>query len=123
MLAKNLAQPDSAKAHPPALSSADPERWEGVIKPYTKEDVERLRGSFRIEYTLAREGAKRLWSLLKTEPPVTALGALSGNQAYNRFAPGLKPFISAVGRSLPMVISPSRCTRTKAYTRRIVFQQ
>jgi isocitrate lyase len=90
MLAKNPAQHDIAKANPPVLSSTDPERWQGVIRPYTKEDVERLRGSFRIEYTLAREGAKRLWSLLKTEPPVTALGALSGNQAVQQVRAGLK---------------------------------
>jgi isocitrate lyase len=90
MLAKNPAQHDIAKANTHALSSTDPERWQGVIKPYTKEDVERLRGSFRIEYTLAREGAKRLWSLLKTEPPVTALGAVSGNQAVQQVRAGLK---------------------------------
>jgi hypothetical protein len=57
---------------------------------YAQEDVERLRGSFRIEYTLAREGAKRLRNLLKTEPPVTALGALSGNQAVQQVRAGLK---------------------------------
>jgi isocitrate lyase len=61
-----------------------------VVRPYAQEDVERLCGSFRIEYTLAREGAKRLWSLLKTEPPVTALGALSGNQAVQQVRAGLK---------------------------------
>jgi len=90
MLPKNPAQHDIVEANTHALSSTDPERWQGVIKPYTKEDVERLRGSFRIEYTLAREGAKRLWSLFKTEPPVTALGALSGNQAVQQVRAGLK---------------------------------
>jgi hypothetical protein len=65
-------------------------RWQDVTRPYAQEDVERLRGSFRIEYTLAREGAKRLWNLLKTEPPVTALGALSGNQAVQQVRAGLK---------------------------------
>ena len=70
--------------------STDPQRWHGVTRPYAEEDVERLRGSFRIEYTLAREGAKRLWNLLKTEPPVTALGALSGNQAVQQVRAGLK---------------------------------
>jgi len=90
MLAKNPPQPDMAKANPPGLSSTDPERWQGVVRPYTEEDVERLRGSFHIEYTLAREGAKRLWSLLKTEPPITALGALSGNQAVQQVRAGLK---------------------------------
>jgi isocitrate lyase len=70
--------------------STDHQRWQGVIRPYAQEDVERLRGSFRIEYTVAREGAKRLWGLLKTEPPVTALGALSGNQAVQQVRAGLK---------------------------------
>jgi isocitrate lyase len=73
-----------------SLLSSDPQRWQGVIRPYAQEDVERLRGSFRIEYTLAKEGAKRLWNLLKTEPPVTALGALSGNQAVQQVRAGLK---------------------------------
>lgn len=78
------------KANVSSLLSTDPQRWQGVVRPYAQEDVERLRGSFRIEYTLAREGAQRLWSLLKTEPPVTALGALSGNQAVQQVRAGLK---------------------------------
>jgi isocitrate lyase len=73
-----------------SLPSTDHQRWQGVIRPYTQQDVERLRGSFRIEYTVAREGANRLWGLLKTEPPVTALGALSGNQAVQQVRAGLK---------------------------------
>jgi isocitrate lyase len=78
------------KANVTSLLSTDPQRWQGVIRPYAQEDVERLRGSFRIEYTVAREGAKRLWDLLRTEPPVTALGALSGNQAVQQVRAGLK---------------------------------
>jgi isocitrate lyase len=87
--------PQESAENPPktnvsSLVSTDPQRWQGVIRPYAHEDVERLRGSFRIEYTLAGEGAKRLWNLLKTEPPVTALGALSGNQAVQQVRAGLK---------------------------------
>jgi isocitrate lyase len=78
------------KANVSSPLSIDLQRWQGVVRPYAQEDVERLRGSFRIEYTLAREGAKRLWELLKTEPPVTALGALSGNQAVQQVRAGLK---------------------------------
>jgi len=78
------------KAKVSSRLSTDPQRWQGVIRPYAQGDVERLRGSFRIEYTLAGEGAKRLWDLLKTEPPVTALGALSGNQAVQQVRAGLK---------------------------------
>src|SRR5260221_11837816 len=70
--------------------SHDPKRWDDVARPYSRQDVERLSGSFRIEYTLARRGAERLWHLLKTEPPVTVLGALTGNQAVQQVRAGLK---------------------------------
>ena len=65
------------------------DRWDGIERPYTKEDVERLRGSVVVEHTLARLGAERLWSLLQTEPFVPALGALSGNQAVQMVKAGL----------------------------------
>ena len=65
-------------------------RWKGVKRPYTAEDVHRLRGSVHIEHTLARLGAERLWNLLHTEPYVAALGALTGNQAVQQVKAGLK---------------------------------
>jgi isocitrate lyase len=65
-------------------------RFEGVQRPYSTADVERLRGSIKIEYTLAKQGANRLWSLLNTEPYVHALGALTGNQAVQQVRAGLK---------------------------------
>ena len=65
-------------------------RWRGVKRPYTAEDVVRLRGSVQIEYTLARLGADHLWTLLHTEPYVAALGALTGNQAVQQVKAGLK---------------------------------
>ncbi|GHO66515.1 isocitrate lyase [Ktedonobacter sp. SOSP1-52] len=65
-------------------------RWRGVERPYLAEDVLRLRGSVHIEYTLARMGAKRLWTLLRSEPFVPALGALTGNQAVQQVRAGLK---------------------------------
>jgi isocitrate lyase len=64
-------------------------RWAGVTRPYSVEDVERLRGSIRIEYTLARRGAERLWKLLQSEPYVPALGAMTGNQAIQQVKAGL----------------------------------
>src|SRR6266480_4384303 len=64
-------------------------RWAGVTRPYSVEDVERLRGSVRIEYTLARRGAERLWNLLHSEPYVPALGAMTGNQAVQQVKAGL----------------------------------
>lgn len=65
-------------------------RWKGIKRPYTAEDVIRLRGSIDIEYTLAERGAKKLWDLLHTEDYVNALGALTGNQAVQQVKAGLK---------------------------------
>ena len=65
-------------------SCGDDKRWEGVRRVYTREDVDKLRGSLKIEHTLARHGAERLWKLLHSEPYVHALGALTGNQAVQQ---------------------------------------
>jgi isocitrate lyase len=65
-------------------------RWEGVARSYTSHDVERLRGSIDVAYTLAELGAARLWQLLHEEPYVAALGALTGNQAMQQVRAGLK---------------------------------
>lgn len=65
-------------------------RWKGVERPYTPEDVLRLRGSIHIEHTLARLGAERLWTLLESDPYVKALGAVTGNQAVQQVQAGLK---------------------------------
>lgn len=66
------------------------ERFKGITRPYTAEDVYRLRGSVQIEYTLAKMGAERLWELMHTEDYVNALGALTGNQAVQQVKAGLK---------------------------------
>jgi isocitrate lyase len=66
------------------------QRWQGITRPYSLMDVERLRGSVRIEHTLARMGAENLWNLLHTEPYVAALGAMTGNQAIQQVHAGLK---------------------------------
>src|SRR5438309_3790527 len=66
------------------------ERWAGIIRPYGPEDVVRLRGTIRIRHTLAERGAGRLWSLLKSEVYVPALGALTGNQAIQQVRAGLR---------------------------------
>jgi isocitrate lyase len=65
-------------------------RWQGITRPYSAEDVVRLRGSVVIEHTLARLGAERLWELLHSEPFVPSLGALTGNQAVQQVKAGLK---------------------------------
>ncbi|MBL8609118.1 MAG: isocitrate lyase [Myxococcales bacterium] len=72
------------------LSSLHERRFEGIVRPYAKADVERLRGSFKVEHTVARLGARRLWELLHQEPFVAALGALTGNMAVQQVRAGLK---------------------------------
>jgi isocitrate lyase len=68
----------------------DDPRWEGITRPYSAEDVLRLRGTVLIEQTLARLGAERLWRLLHSDDYVAALGALTGNQAMQMVKAGLK---------------------------------
>jgi isocitrate lyase len=75
---------ESSPHHP------DPRRWEGTVRRYGRSEVEKLRGSVKIEHTLARLGAERLWELLRSEPYVAALGALTGNQAVQMVKAGLQ---------------------------------
>lgn len=80
---------------PPTLSPQDAEalharRFDRVKRDYTMEDVARLRGSFKIDYTLAEMGARRLWELLHTRDFVPALGTFTGNQAVQMVKGGLE---------------------------------
>jgi isocitrate lyase len=65
------------------------DRWQGIERPYSQEDVEQLRGRFHVEHTIARLGAERLWKLLHAEPYVPALGAITGAQAVQMVRAGL----------------------------------
>src|SRR5438094_698963 len=71
------------------LSTGD-ERWHGIERPYSADDVTRLRGRFVPEHTIARLGAERLWQLLTTQDYVPALGALTGGQAVQMVRAGLQ---------------------------------
>jgi len=64
-------------------------RWKQVLRPYSAEDVLRLRGKVEIEYSLAKQGAEKLWAMLHNQSCVSALGALTGNQAIQEVAAGL----------------------------------
>jgi len=70
--------------------SFDLKRFAGIKRDYSKKDVEKLKGSFNIEYTLCKSQSKKLWNLLNTEPYINTLGALSGNQAVQHAKAGLK---------------------------------
>src|SRR6201987_15203 len=72
------------------IPSATKGRFHGIKRPYTAEQVEKLRGSFPIAYTLAERGANKLWKLLHDEPFVNTLGAMTGNQAMQQVRAGLK---------------------------------
>ena len=65
-------------------------RWKGVLRPYRPEEITRLRGSVRVEYSLAQIGASKLWALLHSRPFTPALGALSGGQAVQMAKAGLE---------------------------------
>jgi len=65
-------------------------RWNGVRRDYSTADVARLRGNVRVEYSLAKQGAEKLWRQMHAQPYVNALGALTGNQAMQQVRAGLK---------------------------------
>ena len=69
---------------------AEDERWRGITRDYSAEEVVRLQGSLIVEHTLARAGARRLWELLHSEPYVATFGALTGAQAVQMVKAGLK---------------------------------
>ncbi|MGH8770847.1 MAG: isocitrate lyase [Burkholderiales bacterium] len=69
---------------------AENPRWKGITRGYRAEDVERLSGTVRVEYTLARRGAEKLWKLMGEQPFVRALGALTGNQAMQQVKAGMQ---------------------------------
>jgi len=73
-----------------AQVSFDLKRFAGIRRDYTKEEVEKLKGTFNIEYTLCKSQSEKLWNLLNTEPYVKSLGSLSGNQAVQHAKAGLK---------------------------------
>jgi len=65
-------------------------RWHGIDRPYTPEEVLKLRGTLKLEHTFAEVGAQRLWYLLQTEDYIAALGAMTGNQGVQQVEAGLK---------------------------------
>ncbi len=69
---------------------AENPRWQGIKRGYSAGEVERLRGTVQIEHTLAKRGAEKLWRLLREEPYVNTLGAMTGNQAMQQVKAGLK---------------------------------
>ena len=65
-------------------------RWKGIARPYTAEEVHKLKGNIHREYSIAKASANRLWKLLKEEKYVNTLSAVTGNQAIQQVRAGLK---------------------------------
>src|SRR5699024_3582626 len=91
-------------------------RWKGIKRPYSAEDVIRLRGSIDIEYTFADMGSKKLWELVNEEDYVNSLGALTGNQAVQQVKAGLKAIYLVVGKLQQMQTWQEKCIQIKVYT-------
>jgi isocitrate lyase len=83
-----MAPLDNRPGH--SIDQIHTKRWDGIKRDYTMDDVARLSGSVRIQYTLAEMGARRLWELLHTRPYVHSLGAFTGNQAMQMVKAGLE---------------------------------
>ena len=81
--------PEDVIAHLTNLWAND-QRWIGITRPYTPEDVLKLRGTMKVWHTFAQAGAERLWHLLNTEEYIISLGAMTGNQAVQQVEAGLK---------------------------------
>ena len=70
--------------------SYDLKRFAGIKRDYTEDEVERLRGSIKIEYSMCKMQSQKLWKLLNTESYINTLGSLSGNHAVQHAKAGLK---------------------------------
>jgi isocitrate lyase len=90
MAASTILAEEIAEAAPAADRQSEATRWAGITRPYTAADVERLRPSIKIEYTVADVTARRLWALLTSRDYVPALGALTGSQAVQMVRAGLE---------------------------------
>src|SRR5580658_7337420 len=89
-LSVKVTQVESVMTIDSLIPNAPAGRYDGIKRPYSAAQVEKLRGSFPIAYTLAERGANKLWKLLHDEPFVNTLGAMTGNQAMQQVRAGLK---------------------------------
>lgn len=99
-------------------------RWKGITRPYSAEDVIKLRGSVNPEHTLARRGAQRLWSSLNGKSKkgyVNALGALTGGQALQQAKAGLEAVYLSGWQVVLMLTLRQACILISLYIRLILF--
>jgi isocitrate lyase len=96
-------------------------RWTGIKRPYTAEDVLKLRGKVIVEHSLARLGANKLWRRLNNQPYVAALGALTGNQAIQEVAAGLEAIYLSGWQVAADAISLVKCIQINLSIQSIAF--
>ena len=102
--------------------SYDLQRFAGIKRDYTPEEVERLRGSIKIEYSMCKMQSQKLWKLLNTEAYVNTLGSLSGNHAVQHAKAGLKAIYLVVGKLQLMLTVLEKCILINLYIHMIVHQ-
>ena len=98
------------------------QRWQGIKRPYSAEEVVNLKGSVNIEYSIAKLGAEKFWDLLHKDNPVTALGALTGNQAIQEVQAGMKAIYCSGWQVAGDNIVLELCILIKVYILLILFQ-
>ena len=91
-------------------------RFAGIKRDYTPDDVEKLKGSIKIEYSISKNQSEKLWNLLNSESYVNTLGSLSGNQAVQHAKAGLKAIYLVDGKLLQMLTAQEKCTQINLYT-------
>lgn len=101
-------------------------RWEGITRPYSAEEVVKLRGSVNPECTLAQLGAAKMWRLLHGEAKkgyINSLGALTGGQALQQAKAGIEAIIFQAGRWRQMPTLHPACIRINRCTRQTLFRR
>ena len=95
--------------------SYDLKRFAGIKRDYTQDEVERLKGSIKIEHSMCKQQSNKLWKLLNSEPYVNTLGSLSGNHAVQHAKAGLKAIL------FKWMASSGRCKFSRRNVSRSIF--
>jgi len=102
--------------------SYDLKRFAGIKRDYTQEEVERLRGSIKIEYSMCKHQSKKLWDLLNSENYINTLGSLSGNHAIQHAKAGLKAIYLSGWQVAADANTLVKCILINLYIHMIVHQ-
>ena len=96
-------------------------RWSGITRPYSAEEVLKLRGKYKLDYTIATQMSELLWKKLNNQDFVAGLGALTGNQAVQEVDAGLEAIYLSVGKLPQTRIFLEKCILINRFILRIRF--